>query len=68
MSKPLSAATVATLALSAMAEDMMHNGRLWDEHRYVQGCTPGEPGHARPSVSRPKKAKTHGKNKKKRRK
>ncbi|CBW38074.1 putative uncharacterised protein [Salmonella phage Vi01] len=68
MSKPLSAAAVATLALSAMAEDMSHKGRLWDDQRYAQGCTPGEPGHARPSVSRHKKAKTHGKNKKKRRK
>ncbi|EGJ6623180.1 hypothetical protein R0I08_003872 [Salmonella enterica] len=65
MSKPLSAAAVATLALSAMAEDMSHKGRLWDDQRYAQGCTPG---HARPSVSRPKKAKIHGKNKKKRRK
>lgn len=66
MSKPLSAVAVATLALSAMVEDMSHKGRLWDERRYAQGCTPGEPGFGRPSVTRKKKAKTHGKNKRKR--
>lgn len=66
MSKALSAAVVATLALSAMAEDMSHKGRLWDDQRYAKGCTPGEPGHGRPSVTRKKKAKTHGKNKRKR--
>lgn len=71
--KPLSAHAVATAALLAMAEEMTHNPPRpdfgdrplgWDNR--VRESGPGTPGHGRPSVTRKKKAKTNGKNKRKR--
>ncbi|URX65949.1 hypothetical protein PH4_000162 [Escherichia phage PH4] len=54
------------LALSEMEIVAAHRGDDMWGRRYTQGGTPGEPGHGRPSVTRKKKAKTHGKNKRKR--
>ncbi|AUV59200.1 hypothetical protein HOS86_gp084 [Klebsiella phage vB_KpnM_KpS110] len=56
----------AMLALTEMESIASHRGDDMWGRRYTQGGVPGEPGHGRPSVKRPKKAKTHGKNKRKR--
>lgn len=47
---------------------MLAETTSWEQKRPSPTSTFGQPGFGRPSVSRPKKAKTHGKNKKKRRK
>lgn len=65
MSKVIESMVASCLAMAAMAENNRHNGVICD-HQYTQGGTPGQPGHGRSSVNRPKKAKTHGKNKRKR--
>lgn len=64
--KKSSAAVAAMLALSEMEVSAAHHGDDMWGRRYTQGGAPGEPGHGRPSVTRKKKAKTHGKNKRKR--
>ena len=67
MAKNLSSLAVAHMAISMAIEASKHNGDMgWNQNhrRYATGCVPGEPGHGRPSVSRPKKAKKNGKNKK----
>ena len=64
--KKSSAAVAAMLALSEMEIVAAHRGDDMWGRRCTQGGTPGEPGHGRPSVTRKKKAKTHGKNKRKR--
>jgi hypothetical protein len=64
--KKSSAAVAAMLALSEMEVVATHRGDDMWGRRYTQGGEPGQPGHGRPSVTRKKKAKTHGKNKHKR--
>lgn len=67
MAKNLSSMVVAHLAVAEAIGASLHNGDMgWNQNhrRYATDCAPGEPGHGRPSVSRPKKAKKHGKNKK----
>ena len=60
-----SAAISAEQAFSRSYRESLHHGEFWTE-RYTNSKGPGMPGHGRPSVNRPKKAKTHGKNKRKR--
>ncbi|BBK03742.1 hypothetical protein [Enterobacter phage EspM4VN] len=55
----------AALAMSESVSLAEHRGEFWTE-RYTNHEGPGMPGHGRPSVTRKKKAKTHGKNKRKR--
>ena len=53
----------AEQALARSYQESRHRGDdIWDSNN----SGPGTPGHGRPSVNRPKKAKTHGKNKRKR--
>ena len=67
--KPMKSSVViaAALAMSESVQVAAHRGDtdpFWVE-RY-RDVGPGKPGHGRPSVTRNKKAKTHGKNKRKR--
>lgn len=64
-SKMSSVALAAALALSESVALSSHRGEFWTE-RYTNYEGPGMPGHGRPSVTRKKKAKTNGKNKRKR--
>lgn len=67
MKNNLTSLAVAHLAISSAIEMSNYSGDMgWNlnDRSYATGCTPGEPGHGRPSVTRKKKAKTHGKNKK----
>lgn len=52
----------AEQALARSYQESRHRG---DDIWYSNNSGPGTPGHGRPSVKRPKKAKTHGKNKRK---
>ena len=67
--KSLLAIAMATAAISAEQafsrsyQESLHHG---DENWWSNNSGPGTAGHGRPSVNRPKKAKTHGKNKRKR--
>lgn len=63
--KMSSVVVAAALALSESVQVAKYRGDFWDESRYVNSG-PGTAGHGRPSVTRKKKAKTHGKNKRKR--
>lgn len=68
MKPTLSSVTIAAaLAMSESVQVASHRGDTdpyWVE-RY-RDCGPGKPGHGRPSVTRKKKAKTNGKNKRNR--
>lgn len=63
--KMSSVVTAAMLAMSESVQIAQHRGDFWDESRYANSG-PGTAGHGRPSVTRKKKAKTNGKNKRKR--
>lgn len=63
MNNKIGANMLAAAAEAAMLMSSWHHGV---PRQYASGCTPGEPGHGRPSVNRPKKNKSFGKNKKKR--
>ncbi|QOI58303.1 hypothetical protein pSal_SNUABM02_070 [Salmonella phage pSal-SNUABM-02] len=63
--KMSSVAIAAALAMLESVSLATHRGEFWTE-RYTNSGGPGTPGHGRPSVTRKKKAKTHGKNKRKR--
>lgn len=60
-----SVAIAAALAMSESAQVAAHRGEFWTD-RYTNSGGPGTAGHGRPSVTRKKKAKTHGKNKRSR--
>lgn len=60
-----SVAIAAMLAMEGSLSTATHRGEFWSE-RYTNSEGPGMPGHGRPSVSRKKKAKTNGKNKRNR--
>lgn len=63
--KMSSVVVAAALALSESVQVAKYRGDFWDESRYANSG-PGTAGHGRPSVTRKKKAKAHGKNKRKR--
>lgn len=63
--KMSSVVVAAALAMSESVQIAQHRGDFWDESRYANSG-PGTAGHGRPSVTRKKKAKTNGKNKRKR--
>lgn len=71
MKKSVLSVGVALAAMQVMSDTVQvarHRGDIdpyWTQ-RYTNGGAPGEPGHGRPSVTRKKKAKTNGKNKRKR--
>lgn len=59
-----SVAIAAMLAMEGSLSSVTHRGDLMDTRYAAAG--PGTAGHGRPSVSRKKKAKTNGKNKRNR--
>ena len=63
--KMSSVVIAAALAMSESANTAAHRGEIWTE-RYTNSGGPGTAGHGRPSVTRKKKAKTNGKNKRNR--